>query len=153
MVKRLLYIEDLYNFYSTKYKRSTHFSSEKSGEPIVVQVHGKINFEESDKNKDGLMPVHLQACHTNLNVNNSNIEETVMTSALPSFSNRPILGYIHKVVTDENPEGQWEFYGHNMHEDENGEHEFTRSDMDDLFHLLCKLEEALESEIKYEEEA
>lgn len=120
MSKRLLYLEDLYNFYSTKYKRSTHFSSEKTGEPIVVQVHGKINFEESDKNKDGLLPVHLQACHTNLNVNNSNIEEPVMTSALPSFSNRPILGYIHKVVTDENPDGQWEFYGHNCHE-ENGE--------------------------------
>ena len=120
MTKRLLYLEDLYDFYSTKYKRSTHFSSEKSGEPIVVQVHGKINFEESDKNKDGLLPVHLQACHTNLNVNNSNIEEPVMTSALPSFSNRPILGYIHKVVTDENPDGQWEFYGHNCHE-ENGE--------------------------------
>ena len=120
MRKRLLYLEDLYDFYSTKYKRSTHFSSEKTGEPIVVQVHGKINFEESDKNKDGLLPVHLQACHTNLNVNNSNIEEPVMTSALPSFSNRPILGYIHKVVTDENPDGQWEFYGHNCHE-ENGE--------------------------------
>ena len=120
MIKRLLYLEDLYDFYSTKYKRSTHFSSEKTGEPIVVQVHGKINFEESDKNKDGLLPVHLQACHTNLNVNNSNIEESVMTSALPSFSNRPILGYIHKVVTDENPDGQWEFYGHNCHE-ENGE--------------------------------
>lgn len=120
MSKRLLYLEDLYDFYSTKYKRSTHFSSEKTGEPIVVQVHGKINFEESDKNKDGLLPVHLQACHTNLNVNNSNIEEPVMTSALPSFSNRPILGYIHKVVTDENPDGQWEFYGHNCHE-ENGE--------------------------------
>ena len=120
MKKRSLYLEDLYDFYSTKYKRSTHFSSEKTGEPIVVQVHGKINFEESDKNKDGLLPVHLQACHTNLNVNNSNIEESVMTSALPSFSNRPILGYIHKVVTDENPDGQWEFYGHNCHE-ENGE--------------------------------
>ena len=120
MTKRLLYLEDLYDFYSTKYKRSTHFSSEKTGEPIVVQVHGKINFEESDKNKDGLLPVHLQACHTNLNVNNSNIEEPVMASALPSFSNRPILGYIHKVVTDENPDGQWEFYGHNCHE-ENGE--------------------------------
>ena len=120
MTKRLLYLEDLYDFYSTKYKRSTHFSSEKTGEPIVVQVHGKINFEEADKNKDGLLPVHLQACHTNLNINNSNIEESVMTSALPSFSNRPILGYIHKVVTDENPDGQWEFYGHNCHE-ENGE--------------------------------
>ena len=38
------------------------------------------------------------------------------------------------------------------YEDEDGEHEFTKSDMDDLFHLLCKLEEALKSEIKYEED-
>nr|DAG16722.1 MAG TPA: hypothetical protein [Caudoviricetes sp.] len=119
--KRLLYIEDLYDFYSNKYKRSTKFSAEKTGEPLVVQVHGRVNFDESDKNKDGLLPVHLQSCHTDLNVNGSNIESSVMKAALPSFSNRPILGYIHKVTTDENPEGQWEFYSHNMHEDENGD--------------------------------
>lgn len=119
--KRLLYIEDLYDFYSNKYKRSTKFSAEKTGEPLVVQVHGRINFDESDKNKDGLLPVHLQSCHTDLNVNGSNIKSSVMEAALPSFSNRPILGYIHKVTTDENPEGQWEFYSHNMHEDENGD--------------------------------
>lgn len=121
MKKKLLFIEDLYVFYSNKYKRSTHFSANKSGEALVVQVHGNLQFNEFDKNKDGLLPVHLQACHTNLNVNNSNIDEQVMDNALPSFSNRPILGYIHKVVTDENPEGQLEFYGHNCHEDENGE--------------------------------
>lgn len=119
--KRLRYIEDLYDFYSNKYKRSTKFSAEKTGEPLVVQVHGRINFDESDKNKDGLLPVHLQSCHTDLNVNGFNIESSVMEAALPSFSNRPILGYIHKVTTDENPEGQWEFYSHNMHEDENGD--------------------------------
>lgn len=119
--KRLLYIEDLYDFYSNKYKRSTKFSAEKTGEPLVVQVHGRINFDESDKNKDGLLPVHLQSCHTDLNINGSNIESSVMEAALPSFSNRPILGYIHKVTTDENPEGQWEFYSHNIHEDENGD--------------------------------
>lgn len=119
--KRLLYIEDLYDFYSNKYKRSTKFSAEKTGEPLVVQVHGRVNFYESDKNKDGLLPVHLQSCHTDLNVNGSNIDSSVMEAALPSFSNRPILGYIHKVTTDENPEGQWEFYSHNMHEDENGD--------------------------------
>ena len=119
--KRLLYIEDLYDFYLNKYKRSTKFSAEKTGEPLVVQVHGRVNFDESDKNKDGLLPVHLQSCHTDLNVNGSNIESSVMEAALPSFSNRPILGYIHKVTTDENPEGQWEFYSHNMHEDENGD--------------------------------
>ena len=119
--KRLLYIEDLYDFYSNKYKRSTKFSAEKTGEPLVVQVHGRVNFDESDKNKDGLLPVHLQSCHTDLNIKGSNIESSVMEAALPSFSNRPILGYIHKVTTDETPEGQWEFYSHNMHEDENGD--------------------------------
>ena len=115
MSKRLLYLEDLYDFYSNTYKRSTHFSAEKSGNPIVVHVHGKVNFEESNKDTEGLCPVHLQACHTNLNLNGSYISESVMESALPSFSNRPILGYIHNV------DGQWEFYSHNMHEDENGE--------------------------------
>lgn len=119
--KRLLFMEDLYDFYLNKYKKSTHFSSEKNGEPLVVQVHGKVNFDNSNKDKDGLLPVHLQACHTDLNANGSNIDKKVMESALPSFSNRPILAYIHKVVTDENPEGQWEFYAHNMHKDENGE--------------------------------
>ena len=46
-----------------------------------------------------------------------------------------------------------EYCGGIDYEDEDGEHEFTTSDMDDLFHLLCKLEGALKSEIKYEEEA
>ena len=112
MPKRLLYIADLYDFYSNNYKRSTHFSADKSGAPIVVQVHGKVNFENSSDDTEGLLPVHLQACHTNLNVNGSNINESVMTSALPSFSNRPILGYIHSV------DGEWQFYGHNMHEED-----------------------------------
>ena len=115
MAKRLLYLEDLYDFYSNTYKRSTRFNADDSGDPIVVHVHGKVNFEKSDKNTEGLLPVHLQACHTNTNLNGSNISDAVMTSALPSFSNRPILGYIHEV------NGQWEFYSHNMHEDENGE--------------------------------
>ena len=112
MPKRLLYIEDLYDFYFNNYKRSTHFSADKSGAPIVVQVYGKVNFEDSSDDTEGLLPVHLQACHTNLNVNGSNINESVMTSALPSFSNRPILGYIHSV------DGEWQFYGHNMHEED-----------------------------------
>ena len=115
MAKRILYLEDLYDFYSNTYKRSTHFSAEKSGNPIVVHVHGKVNFEKSDKDTEGLIPVHLQACHTEQNLNGSSISESVMTDALPSFSNRPILGYIHKV------NDQWEFYSHNMHESENGE--------------------------------
>ncbi len=111
--KRLLYLEDLYEFYST-HKRSTHFSADESHPPIVVQVKGTICFDSNDKNTDGLRAVHLQACHTGKNVNNSNIEDEIITAALPSLSNRPILAFIHKV------NGQDEFYTHNMHEDEDG---------------------------------
>jgi hypothetical protein len=116
--KRLLFIEDLYDFYLSTYKRSTHFDAKESGSPLVVQVHGKINYDKSEKDTEGLLPVHLQSCHTNLNVNGSFISDSVMSSALPSFSNRPILGYIHKVTSDEHPDGQWEFYSHNIHEED-----------------------------------
>ncbi|MBQ0035584.1 MAG: hypothetical protein KBT35_01560 [Firmicutes bacterium] len=107
MSKRLLYLEDLYNFYSN-YKKSTHFSSENK-EPIVVQVGGKLEFDSNNNDEEGLCKVHLQACHTELNVNQSYIEKSIMEKALPSFKNRPILGYIHTV------NGQPEFYSHNMH--------------------------------------
>lgn len=110
MSKRLLYLEDLYNFYST-YKKSTHFSAN-GKEPIVVQVAGKVKFESDSNDTEGLRKVHLQACHTDLNINQSFIEESVMNTALPSFKNRPILGYIHSV------NGQDEFYSHNMHEED-----------------------------------
>ena len=59
MAKRLLYLEDLYDFYSNTYKRSTRFNADDSGDPIVVHVHGKVNFEKSDKNTEGLLPVHF----------------------------------------------------------------------------------------------
>lgn len=112
MKKRLLTLDDLFRFYSEK-AASTHYSVSESDGEIVVQVPGKIKFEE-DKAREGLLPVILQSCHTRNNINGSNINDDIMTAALPSFSNRPILGYIHEV------DGQPEFYGHNMHQDDDG---------------------------------
>ena len=109
MNKRLLTLEDLYSYYSTM-GTSSHFSSQDAS-PMVVQVNGKLNFE-SNSDIDGLQPVTLQACHIDKNINGSNIKQAVMEKALPSFKNRPILGYIHEV------NGQYEFYGHNMHLDD-----------------------------------
>ena len=113
MRKKLLTLADLYNFYLNQNK-SVKFSSVNENIEIVVQVDGVLNFSKTDKKK-GLMPVTLQACHTDINNNQSKIEEKVMKAALPSFQNRPILGFIHEV------DGQPEFYGHNMYEDESGE--------------------------------
>lgn len=112
--KRLLTLDDLCSYYST-HSRSTHFSSKDSGNPVVVQVPGNLKFDADDNHTEGLLPVTLQSCHIGKNVNNTIIEESVMNSCLPSFKNRPILGYIHEV------DGEWHFYKHNLHEDENGE--------------------------------
>lgn len=112
--RRLLTLNDLYEYYSSE-NQNCRFSSDDKNENLVVQVPGTVKFESSDSDIEGLLPVTLQACHIDLNVNNSYIDENVMTAALPSFSNRPILGYIHEV------DGQLEFYTHNMHLDENDE--------------------------------
>ena len=112
--KRLLTLNDLCNYYST-HSRSTHFSSKDSGSPVVVQVPGNLIFDTDDNSTEGLLPVVLQACHTGKNVNDSMISTDVMERSLSSFKNRPILGYIHEV------DGEWHFYKHNLHEDEDGE--------------------------------
>lgn len=111
MNKRLLTLDDLYSFYSNR-KNSMHFDSSKSGEPIVVQVKGSLKFENTDDDTTlGLTPVRLQACHTEKNLNKSSISYEVMANKLlPTFKNRPILGFIHDV------NGVPQFYGHNAHE-------------------------------------
>ena len=104
MSKRYLTLDDLYLF--CKQNNLNHFSAKESNGPIVVHTLGQ--FEAIDVSKNGLLPVKLQACHTGINRNKSNISIESMTAALPSFSNRPILGYIHQL-----DDGTWDFYAHN----------------------------------------
>ena len=53
--KKLLFMEDLYDFYSNKYKRSTHFSAEKSGHQIFVQIPAKFEITENDYKDNSLL--------------------------------------------------------------------------------------------------
>ena len=114
MSKKFLTLDDLLLF--CKENNFSHFSANDAGGPIIV--HEPATFEVSDNSKNGLLPVKLQACHTGLNRNNSSISTETMNAALPSFSNRPILGYIHQL-----DDGSWDFYSHNMEivEDEHEE--------------------------------
>lgn len=109
MKSTLLTLKDLYEcFMSTG--QTLRYEAKNNSEIIPVQMQGTMGFSEGqDKDKEGLLPVHLQSCHTEKNLNGSYISDDAMESALPSFSNRPILGYIHDV------DGQPEFYSHNAH--------------------------------------
>lgn len=114
MPKKYYTLDDLYNF--CKENNFSKFSAKENGGPIVVQSLGE--FEASQISSQGLVPVTLQACHTELNRNNSFISEETMTNALSSFANKPILGYIHQL-----DDGTYDFYTHNISyvEDENTE--------------------------------
>ena len=114
MKNKMLTLDDLYDFYCSNAKYSRHFCAKDENSVIAVQTKGTMKFTESNPNEEGLRRVHLQSCHTEKNINKSFISDDVMTAALPSFANRPILARIHKV--DE----EYEFGGHDMHE-ENGE--------------------------------
>lgn len=113
MKKRLLTWDDFYDYMCNR-KKSMKFNAKETGQPIVVQVPGVLKFEKSENTlTNGLTPVRLQACHTEKNLNKSSVPYEVMRDKLlPSFKNRPILGYIHDV------NGVPQFYEHNAHEED-----------------------------------
>lgn len=112
MAKRYLTLEDLFSFCQTT--NLEKFSAKESDGPIIVQSFGEISVE--DTTMMGLTPATLQACHTQLNKNHSYISDEVMNNALASFSNRPILGYVHQLE-----DGTWDFYDHRMTLEEDGD--------------------------------
>lgn len=112
MGKKYLTIDDLLLF--CKQSNMNSFSAKDAGGPIIIQSFGEA--EVSDTTTMGLTPCTLQACHTELNRNQSFIGENVMQNALASFANRPILGFTHQLE-----DGTWDFYDHRMAIEEDGD--------------------------------
>ena len=114
MSKKFYTLDDLYQF--CKNNNFSHFSAKEAGGPIIVQSYGE--FATQVESTQGLVPVTLQACHTELNRNLSFISEETMTKALPSFANKQILGYINQL-----DDGTYDFFTHNISdvEDEDSE--------------------------------
>lgn len=115
MKKKLLTIDDLYNFYSTK-KKSMNFSADKAGYNIAVQVNGKFEIEQDD-NSEGLLYGKIRAFHDLGNRNKSYIETDILEQYLPSMKDRPIMADIIE-VEDEDGNIVKDFNGHTMELDE-----------------------------------
>lgn len=100
MKNRIITMESLVEFCKTQ--KAFSFSAQEVGHPLVVSTYGKLEYSSEDD--DGLMKVHLKACHTELNRNGSYIADEDMTRALPSLANKPILA---EIVFDENKEADF----------------------------------------------
>lgn len=138
MKKRLLTLSDLCDYYVQNFSNSVHFSAKEEHSQIIVQVAGSMKFDDNS-DIEGLLPVYLQSCHIGKNRNGSGIKEENMNKAMNSIKNRPIMGYIHEV------DGKMEFYGHNMHLDENDNFVY-----DEI--AVGIIPESCNAELKYDEE-
>lgn len=110
MNKRLLTLDDLYKFYSTK-KKSMKFNADKEGYNLSVQVRGK--FEVVNENEEALMFCRVKAFHDLGNLNKSYIDTDVLKEKMYSINNRPILADIVE-VEDEDGNKVKDFSGHSM---------------------------------------
>ena len=90
---------------------------------IIVQIPEIIKFSDDYDPTYNLLPVHLMSCHLLENRNRSSISRTAMKEAIPSFRNRPILGYIQK-IDDGDGNYHYDFAGHEMEFDEDGNIEY-----------------------------
>ena len=110
MRKKLFTLQELSEYVKTG--RSFQYSAKDENEELHVVVDSTMKFAKKNEDDiEGLLPVELWSCHLGENLNGSSMSKEVAKKAFPSFANRPILGYIHEV------NGQPEFYGHNMHEE------------------------------------
>lgn len=115
MIKKLLTLDDLYQFF-VEQNKTVDFSSKESGSPIVVSLPG--TFAKTDDSMPGLLKLKLKVCHTQLNRNGSFISQENMEKGMPTLKYRPILAYIHELE-----DGTKDFYAHNVEiiENENGD--------------------------------
>lgn len=119
MNKRLLTLEDLYDFYCEK-KKSLKFSADKSGYNIAIQT--KATFEVNDDLSEGLLYGTIRAFHDLTNNNKSHIETDVLEDKMMSIKDRPIMADIVDTgETDENGEPIKDFSGHTMYYDEDSD--------------------------------
>ena len=110
-MKKLLSLDDLYNFYAQK-NQSVTFSADKEGYNISVQVNGQFAVKESD-DSEGLLYTTLHAFHDLSNRNHSYIKTEVLEERLKTMKDRPIMADIVE-VEDKDGNTVKDFSGHSM---------------------------------------
>ena len=119
--KRLLFMEDLYDFYSNKYKRSTHFSAEKSGHQIFVQVPAEFEVDKnSDYKDDSLLFCKVKLMHSGENRNHSSVTDEALKKASKTLAYKPILANFMEYEDEETGETLKDFTSHDMELNDDG---------------------------------
>ena len=119
--KRLLFMEDLYDFYSNKYKRSTHFSAEKSGHQIFVQVPAEFEVDKNADYKDeSLLFCKVKLMHSGENRNHSSVTDEALKKASKTLAYKPVLANFMEYEDEETGATLKDFTSHDMELNDDG---------------------------------
>lgn len=119
--KRLLFMKDLYDFYSNKYKRSTHFSAEKSGHQIFVQVPAEFEVDRNADYKDeSLLFCKVKLMHSGENRNHSSVTDEALKKASKTLAYKPVLANFMEYEDEETGETLKDFTSHDMELNDDG---------------------------------
>lgn len=119
--KRLLFLEDLYDFYSNRYKRSTHFSAEKSGHQIFVQVPAEFEVDKNADYKDeSLLFCKVKLMHSGENRNHSSVTDEALKKASKTLAYKPVLANFMEYEDEATGETLKDFTSHDMELNDDG---------------------------------
>lgn len=119
--KRLLFLEDLYDFYSNRYKRSTHFSAEKSGHQIFVQVPAEFEVDKNADYKDeSLLFCKVKLMHSGENRNHSSVTDEALKKASKTLAYKPVLANFMEYEDEETGKTLKDFTSHDMELNDDG---------------------------------
>lgn len=112
MAKRLLYLEDLYDFY-LKQNKSCNFSAKETGYQLSVQVPAHFDIE-NDTNDDTLLFCKVKLMHSGENRNHSSVTDEALKKAAKGLAYKPILANFMEYTDESTGEILKDFTSHDF---------------------------------------
>lgn len=115
--KKILTLEDLYDFYF-KQNKSITFSSKESGYQLSVQVPASFETDKNENQDDTLLFGTTKLFHIGRNRNKSSVTEEAAKKAMKTIAYKPLLANFCEI------DGVKDFTSHDMVIDEDGNVEY-----------------------------
>lgn len=116
--KKLLTLNDLYNFYFSKGENCT-FSAKESGYQVSVQIPAQFEINK-EQNDDSLLFCKVKLMHSGENRNHSSVTDNALKKCSATLAYKPILANFIEYTDESTGETLKDFTSHDMIHNDNG---------------------------------
>ena len=118
-MKKLLYYDDLYDFY-LKQNKSCTFSAKESGHQIFVHVPATFKADEKEDTDNFLLFCTVKIMHSGKNRNGSSVTDEALQNAAKHLAYKPILANFVEYTDEATGETLKDFGSHDMELNDDG---------------------------------